>query len=66
LAGKIKSMIDTIIEKRAGGNPTIISTTKTKLLIKGINVENYNTGSDDDPAVIQKLSDIAKELGINL
>lgn len=66
MAGKIKKMIDTIIEKRAGGNSVIASTTKTKMILKGINVSNYNESSLDDEAVIEKLVILAKELGINL
>ena len=41
MAGKIKNMIDTIISKRANGNPTIETVTRTKLILKGINTNNY-------------------------
>jgi len=66
MAGKIRTMIDTIIEQKSKGNPTIIITTKTKLLIKGIKYDNYTNLSEDDPAIIEKLMAIAKDLNINL
>ena len=66
MAGKIKRMIDTIIEKRSNGNPTIVNTTRTKLRLKGVSPDNYTLTSEDDPVVIEKLNSIAKELGISL
>jgi hypothetical protein len=62
MAGQIKHMIDEIITKRSKGNPTIASTTKTKLILKGINPDKYTALSEDDPLVIKKLRELAKEL----
>jgi hypothetical protein len=66
MAGRIKYLIDSIIEQRAKGDPAIINTTKTKLLIKGINPDKYTPQSDDDPVVISKLEGIAKEFGLSI
>ena len=66
MAGRIKRMIDTLIEKRSNGNPTIVNTTRAKLRLKGISPDNYTLTSEDDPVIIEKLSNIAKELGISL
>lgn len=66
MAGKIRTMIDSIMEQRAQGNPVLLSTTKTKLLLKGIRVDDYTSSSEDDPAVIEKLIAIAKDLNIDL
>lgn len=66
MAGKIKSICDTIIQKRSAGSPVIEKLTKTKLVIKGVNPDNYTASSPDDPEVINKLSQIAKELGVTL
>jgi len=66
MAGRIKYMIDTIIEKRSNGNPTIVNTTRVKLRLKGISPDNYTWTSEDDPVVIEKLNNLAKELGIVL
>jgi hypothetical protein len=66
MGGQIKSLIDTIVEKRAGGDPLLERTTKTKLMLKGINVWKYSADSEDEPEVIERLKVIAKEIGINL
>jgi hypothetical protein len=66
MAGKIKHMIDSLIEKRSNGNQIIVNTTRTKLRLKGISPDNYTLTSEDDPVVIEKLNSLAKDLGINL
>lgn len=66
MVGRIKRMIDTIIEKRANGNQTIVNTTRTKLRLKGISPDNYTLTSEDDPVIIEKLNSLAKELGISI
>ena len=37
MAGKVKMLIDSLIEQRSQGNEAIASTTRTKLLLKGVN-----------------------------
>ena len=64
MAGKIKKLIDYIIEQRSQGDSTIVNTTKTKMLLKGINPDLYNESSDDDPKIELRLKEIGKELGI--
>ena len=66
MAGKIKRMIDTIIDKRSGGNPAFASSTKVKMLLKGISPDKYTETSQDDPVTIEKLLNLAKELNINI
>ncbi|MBM7865970.1 hypothetical protein GTO89_06535 [Heliobacterium gestii] len=66
MAGTIKCMIDAIIAKRSRGNATIAMTTRTKIFLKGINPDIYNMSSPDDPAVIEKLRGIARDLGVSL
>lgn len=66
MAGKVKAMIDQIIDKRANGNDLIAHTTKTKLILKGVNVNNYTTTSDDDQAILDKLKSIASEWSISI
>lgn len=55
MAGKIKEMIDFIIEQRSRNNTTIESIVKTKMMLKGVNPYKYNHLSDDDPNIIGKL-----------
>lgn len=66
MTGKIKLLIDTLIERRSQGNESIASTTRTKLLLKGINSKKYSEQSEDDPAVIKTIMQIAQEMGITL
>jgi hypothetical protein len=41
-------------------------TTRTKIILKGVNIDQWTTLSDDDPTTISKVTQIAKELGVNL
>lgn len=66
MAGKIKVMIDKIIQERAGGNKTIMETTRAKFMLKGINVDKYTASSEDDPVVMEKVKGIAKEFNVKL
>lgn len=66
MAGKIKSMLDDIITQRAKGNQTLVTTTKSKLLLKGIDYDKFTPQSDDDPAFIEKVRQCAKEMGIEV
>ena len=66
MAGKIKRMIDSIITERAKGNPIMVSTTTTKLIVKGINPANYTLDSPDDYAVIERLRQIAAEMNVKI
>lgn len=61
MAGKIKKMIDAIIEQRAQGNKVLEGVVKMKLILKGIDPKNYTVSSPDDPAVIGKLQEVMKE-----
>ncbi|NPV01832.1 MAG: hypothetical protein HPY53_10675 [Brevinematales bacterium] len=62
MAGQIRKMIDMIVQERAKGNPLIERTTRTKLLLKGINPDKYNAESPDDPVMIEHLKRLAVEI----
>lgn len=62
MAGKIKKVINQIIEQRAGNNPILISTTRTKLQLKGIDIDKYSDSSPDDNGILEKLIEISKQL----
>ena len=62
MAGKIRQMIDTIIDQRTKGNPMLAGVIKTKLMLKGIDPSKFRAQSDDDPAVIAKLEAVIREL----
>ena len=63
LPGRIKQMLDSIIEQRSRGNSTVALTTKTKLMLKGVNPDLFTAASPDDPAIMARVRAIANELG---
>ncbi|MFC1558069.1 hypothetical protein ACFL40_01805 [candidate division KSB1 bacterium] len=62
MAGKVKRMIDSILEQRSRGDPVLQKTTKAKLMLKGINPDKFTYHSEDDPVVIKKLNNLMQEL----
>ena len=62
MAGKIKMMIDAIIQQRAKDNPMLEGVIRTKLMLKGIDSKKFTLQSEDDPAVISKLEALVKDL----
>ncbi|TYQ16586.1 UNVERIFIED_CONTAM: hypothetical protein Cloal_3142 [Acetivibrio alkalicellulosi] len=66
MSGIIKDMITQIIEERSKGNSVIAQTTKAKFIFKGINPDKYDSNSEDDPVIIEKVTRIAQELNVKL
>jgi hypothetical protein len=66
MSGKIKELIDRIIQERSKGNPGIVETTKAKLILKGINPNKFDSNSEDDRVIIEKLFIIAEQLNIKI
>ncbi len=64
--GKAKQLIDAIIAQRSGGNPTLMITTRTKIMLKGVNPERFLASTPDDPVIIDKLRRIGQELGVQI
>ncbi len=57
-------MIQSVIAQKSKGNAVIANTVRTKMYLKGIAIDKYTTVSPDDPAVVQKIREVAKEFGI--
>lgn len=64
MTGKIRKIIDDIIRQRSKGNPAIIEMTKAKFILKGINPNKFDSYSKDDPVIMEKLFEIAKQLNV--
>ncbi len=64
MSGKIKDIIDNIIEERSNGNPAIAEMTKAKLILKGINPSKFHSYSTDDRAIMEKLLNISDLLNV--
>jgi hypothetical protein len=59
-------MIERIVIERSKGNETIKKTTHAKLALKGVNADEVDSFSPDDPVVIARVQEIAKEMGVSL
>jgi hypothetical protein len=66
MPGKIKKLIDQIIQEKSGGKLVLANVTMTKLILKGINPQKFDEASSDDPAMIAKVTQVAKEMGVAL
>ena len=66
MAGQVKVMIDKIIDERSKGNALLVSTTQTKLILKGFDPAKYDASSPDDPQVIARLREVAADLNVTL
>ena len=66
MAGQVRALLDKIVSERAKGNRTIAMSTKTKLIIKGVNPDHWNARSPDDPDVLSKVRQIAQDFGVTL
>ena len=64
MTGKIRKMIDQIIDKKSGGKPVLANVIMTKLILKGIDPTKFNGSSPDDPAIMAKVARIAAEMGV--
>jgi hypothetical protein len=66
MVGQIKEMIEKIVEQKCAGNNIIKSSIKVKIILKGVMVDNYTDGSEDNPEIIEKLKSIAKDMGVSV
>jgi len=66
MAGQIKYMIDKIIDQKAQGDEAWMYLMQAKLALKGINTRRYDSHSKDDPIVLEKLRQAAKDFGVTL
>jgi hypothetical protein len=64
--GNIKKLIDAIIERKGKGNTLLIIELKKKLVFKGINPNKYTHETIDDPVVMEKLLELARDLGFKI
>ncbi|MCC8180514.1 MAG: hypothetical protein LIP23_06360 [Planctomycetes bacterium] len=66
MAGKIKLLIDRLIELRTNGDRGLVAPLKIKLIMKGVDPDLFDATSPDNPVVIQRVITIAKEMGYDL
>lgn len=66
MAGKVKILIDRLIELRTKGDRGLVAPLKIKLIMKGVDPDLFDAASQDNPIVIQRVMTIAKEMGLEL
>lgn len=66
MAGKIKQLIDKLIELRTNGDRGLVAPIKIKLIMKGVDPDLFDETSADNPIVMQRVITIAKEMGYDL
>jgi hypothetical protein len=64
--GAMKQMIDELIEKKAQGNNFQIMNIKMKLMLKGVMVEKITTETPNDPDIINKIQEVARDFQVKL
>jgi len=64
MAGKIKQQLDSLISEVSRGNPVLVNTTRTKLILRGIDPNKFSNDSPDDPVILEKIKNIAEAFGV--
>lgn len=64
--GMTRLIIDSIITQRAQGNPDIARNLRAKLILKGINPQEYTYDSVDDPEILAKTTSLARKMGVSV
>lgn len=55
MAGRVKQLIDELVELRARGNSTVVHFLRAHLVLNGIDPDAYSEQTPDDPDRIQQL-----------
>lgn len=64
--GKTKQLIEKLIWERAKGDPFMESSTRIKLIMKGIDPLKIKDSTPDDPEVIKKIHEVAEACNLKL
>lgn len=64
MAGKIRQMIDHVLDHVEKDNPMLARVIKTKMILKGINPARFTDQSEDDPAIIARLEEMMQAFSV--
>lgn len=64
--GQTKTLVDQLIKKRANGDPFLESSTRIKLIMKGIDPKKIDENTPDNPDIIAKIHEVAEALNVTL
>jgi hypothetical protein len=63
--GQTRNLILRIIQERSKGNPAIAKNIRTKLFLKGIDVDRYGPETPDNPVVLDRVKKFATNMGVS-
>jgi DNA polymerase III sliding clamp (beta) subunit (PCNA family) len=66
MKGEVKRIIDEIVAQRAHGDEVLMTTTKTRIALKGINLDDYTATTNDSDQDIATIKKIAVDMGITI
>ncbi len=66
MAGKIKHLIDLVVQQRAKGDPLVVIMTRSKLALRGVDPDRFTEESEDNPEILKIIRTIAAELGAKI
>jgi len=66
MAGTVHQIIQAILEQRGKGNPMLVGTTRTKLILKGLHPDRFGPQTPDDPQAVARVREVAAELHVAL
>ena len=66
MTGTARKMIDTIIAEKAQGDKAIEKSIRVKLILGGIMVDKLTETTPDDPALINKIKNVATVYGVKI
>jgi len=64
--GRMKKLLDTLIERRAKGDSFLETSTKFKLMLKGVDPDKITVNTPDDEKIIAIIYEIAQKVNIKL
>jgi hypothetical protein len=64
--GTARKLVDTIITEKANGDKAIEKSIRVKLILGGIMVDKLTSSTPDDPALINKIKNIASGYGVQV
>ena len=62
MSGKVKAAIDQVIARKKKGGTTLIALFKMRLIMNGIDPDQWDESSPDDPQVLARVESIAKDI----
>lgn len=62
--GRIKTILDRILQQHSAEGPGRVKALRTKLLLRGIDPEAFSARTPDDPAILRQVQEIAHRLGL--